>query len=346
MAKGMILGAMGQAIANTGAQVSGMMTRDADREDQRQFQAEQNALYRRPADMIGAGRGGSGGNVGPDGLKLADMQEGTLGGSLVAGMAGMTGPELARLEAAQKSGNFDEFKTAKKQGEYGAAGPEKLSPEEFEAARMTYPPGVSEESIRSKFQILAQIRTGMMMGSDNKAYAEGERTRQEINASDAAMRKPGQAGTIAQAMAAGDGKGAYSKVNVNEFSGEPTKVGESVIEKNERVPIVRGGGRAAADDTGKMLSQERTGADSSVRSSAKQLSELIAATKNVSRADMPAHQAAITAARAKVEKAEGGRDEVLSRIRARSTGGSAPTAQRAQPAAGTTKGGSKYTIIK
>lgn len=359
MSRGMILGHMGKAVAGVGDTVSSMMVRQSEeeqrradrereRDEQRAFQAEQNALYRKPADAQGSGRassGGSGSGISLDGLG------GTPRG-MVAGKLGMTDPELAAYDEAQQTGDFSKFKTGKRPGEYGDAGPEQVDPATFEAARADYPPGVSEDSIRAKLKMIAEVRTGMAMGKDNESYQDGERSRQTKEGIDEAMKNPERAGIIGKAFAAGKGDGAYGKGNVDQFTGTPDQIGQSVIRENNAQA-----GKASADasaskdgtknETLKALTQERIAVTSAAAEAQRELAALRGMAKNIPLSEREAHKAEVAGAKAKLERYEQQRDDLNGRIRAFTSLGSAPAAKTsAAPAGGVTKGGSKYQIVK
>lgn len=237
MGRGLVLGAMGKAVGNIGATVSDMMVRDIsdrqrredrerEKEEDREFRAEQARLQREAVAERQASRGGSGGSGG-GGMSAPPLEN-------VAGLAGMTAPELEKYEQAQKTGDFSAFKTAQREDD---AGPSKYDPKDFDQARATYPPGVSDETIRAKFKQIAEIRTAMAMGKDNDDYQKGNRVAQEIDASKRAEAAPEKAGIIGQAIAVGKGGdiiGGDSNVTRNKFTGDTsvTPVGQSVIREN------------------------------------------------------------------------------------------------------------------
>lgn len=363
MSRGLILGSMGRAVADAGSTMGNMMMRsqedeqrradrEREREEQRQYQTERDALYRKPAGES-SGRGGT--SAGPDGIPMEKLESGQPGGQLAGRSLGLTDPELAAYDEAAATGDFSKFKTGKKPGKYGDAGPEQMEPEAFEAARAAYPPGVSDESIRAKIALIADMRTSLTMGKDNESFRDGERTRQKIGATKEVMKDPGKAGTIGRAIAAGDGDGAFGKGNVDQFSGAPDQIGQSAIRENNAQAAKAGSdSKSTRDGTRneslKGLTQERIAADSAAKEAMRDLESLRDQTKNVPLSERGEHKAKIAAAEKEVQLRRGQRDDWVKRINEFSSGGSGKAAEKpATPskpgAARTTKNGTKITPL-
>jgi hypothetical protein len=114
--EGLIWSGIGQGIANAGSTMGQYLmqqqTREADRawreqqaQEQRDFRAEQNALYRRTAEDQNAGRAG-----GKDsGIQPADLQSGGKYAGMAAGQLGMTEAELNDLQQYRKTGDLSKY---------------------------------------------------------------------------------------------------------------------------------------------------------------------------------------------------------------------------------------------
>lgn len=340
MGRGLVLGAMGKAVGNIGATVSDMMVRDIsdrqrredrerEKEEDREFRAEQARLQREAVAERQASRGGSGGGGG-GGMSNPPLEN-------VAGLAGMTAPEMEAYDKAQKTGDFSAFKTAQREDD---AGPSKYDPKEFDQARATYPPGITDETIRAKFKQIAEIRTAMAMGKDNDDYQKGNRVAQEIDASKRAEADPEKAGIIGQAIAVGKGAdiiGGDGNVTRNKFTGDTsvTPVGQSVIRENNAQGAAAGGNAKA--ETLKALREERVLATSATAEAAREVKALEASSKDaIGPKAKEAHAASLAAARAKLKAAEDERSDVAGRLRQYTDNGklTPPTPARAAPAAG------------
>lgn len=359
MGRGLVLGAMGRAVGNVGATVSDMMVRDIsdrqrqeardrERDEDREFKAEQARLQREALVERQEARGGSRGGGGMSAPPLEN----------VAGSLGMTAPELEAYDKAQKTGDFSGFKTAQREDD---AGPSKYDPKEFDQARATYPPGVTDESIRAKFKQIAEIRTSMAMGKDNDDYQKGRSTSQDVALADGVIGGKISQGAAAGAVAAKKGKGAFdgdSNVTRNEFTGDTktTAVGDSVIRENNAQAGAAGarssGGGAAAkaptvrstkeDDKGNVIAvmSDGTTKDLGMKSAAfgVQVARLIAQ-----------HEKNTTDRSFKKLSEDEKKDWAATRLASggSSTPATAPSrAPSAMPSSGVTKGGSKYSIVK
>lgn len=115
--EGLIWSGIGQGIANAGSTMGQFMVqqelkkedrtwREQQAQEQRDFRAEQNALYRRTADEQMAGRAGAGKDPG---IQPADLQPGGKYAGMAAGQLGLTEDELADLQKYRKSGDLSKF---------------------------------------------------------------------------------------------------------------------------------------------------------------------------------------------------------------------------------------------
>lgn len=244
---GLIWSALGQSIGNAASTVGNYMARDAEREDRQEERrrereedarrlAEREAMYRRPADQPSAGRTGSSGP-----RELTDDEQ--------SAMAGMTRPEYDAYWGSVKTGDKSGFKreitrygrdegTLDGEGDqYGDAVSRKNST--LTEQKVTdYPPGFEAE-YQAKVAKLAEIRKISVYNKDYDDVKRGERTGQQITATNAAIARPEAAGVIGQGMAAGEGRGAYKvqgNTKLNEFTGdaESTEIGESIEARNRK----------------------------------------------------------------------------------------------------------------
>lgn len=245
---GLIWSALGQSIGNAATTVGNYMARDAElderredrrreREDDARRQAERDAIYRRTADQQGTGRGGSSGP-----RELTDDEQ--------SAMAGMTRPEYDAYWGSVKTGDKSKFKqeiTRYSRLQDDTAGPN----DEFsdaisrknamlvEEKIKDYPPGFEAE-YQAKIAKLAEIRKISVYNKDYDDVKRGEREGQKIDATRRAEENDGaNAGVIGQAIAAGDGRGAYKvqgNTKLNEFTGEAesTEIGESIEARNRK----------------------------------------------------------------------------------------------------------------
>jgi hypothetical protein len=251
---GLIWSALGQSIGNAATTVGNYMARDAEREDRQEErrrereedakrQAERDALYRRPADQPSAARSGSSGP-----RELTDDEQ--------SAMAGMTRPEYDAYWGSVKTGDKSGFKREQQRISTTDTG-NPYNPEMTSSTVTDYPPGFEAE-YQAKVAKLAEIRKISVYNKDYDDVKRGERTAQQMRASDAAIANPAAAGVIGQGMAAGEGRGAYKvqgNTKLNEFTGEAesTEIGESIEARNRKAAQ----GKPAAPVSIKELPYER-----------------------------------------------------------------------------------------
>lgn len=240
-------GIIGQAIANIGNTFGNYMLQSArddereqerreredlrrrEREEDRKWREEQDAKYRRTAEQQGASR-----SSGP--RELTDDEQ--------AAMAGMDRPTYDALWKSVKTGDRSSFKRGVER-EVDVPDPDNPDYNSTRQKQVVqdYPPGFEAE-YQAKVSKLAEIRKISVYNKDYDDVKRGERTGQQINASNAAIARPEAAGVIGQGMAAGEGKGAYKvqgNTKINEFTGEATstEVGESIEARNRRGPVAK-----------------------------------------------------------------------------------------------------------
>lgn len=334
---GLIWSALGQSIGNAASTVGNYMARDAElderREDRRREreedakrQAERDSLYRRTADQQGAARTG-GGSSGP--RELTDDEQ--------SAMAGMTRPEYDAYWGSVKTGDKSKFKqeitrygrdegTLDGEGDqYGDAVSRKNST--LTEQKVTdYPPGFEAE-YQAKVAKLAEIRKISVYNKDYDDVKRGEREGQKIDATRRAEANDGaNAGVIGQAIAAGDGKGAYKvqgNTKLNEFTGEAesTEIGESIEARNRKAAQ----GKPAAPTAIKDVPYEKLTAQA----------ETLRKAINEASGD-------------RKKSLETQFDDVMGELRRRRQSGAGALSAAPAPssaASGVTKGGSKWTQV-
>jgi hypothetical protein len=338
---GLIWSGIGQGIANAGSTLGGYMMQSAmqddrqeerrrEKEEEARRQAERDALYRRTADQQAAGKGGGGTD---GGMTAADIGEGGKDEGLLARSMGMTVPELRAMRKFSETGDTEPFKRGVERykdevtsGDTTDAVSRKYAKQMNLTEVVKELPAGFEREARAKLQTLAKIEESYRLGKDYKEVAEGRRTQQEVDASQAAMANPEAAGRIGQGMAAGGGKalvGGDSNVTRNLFTGatSTTPVGQSVITKNTADSNQSGASVREAP-------QERLTAEAETLRKA--ANEAVGERKRALEAKL---------------------DEVLAELQRRRaaskpTPAPAPGAARppAAPASGVTRGGSRWTL--
>jgi hypothetical protein len=253
MADGLIWSGIGQGIANAGSSFGNMMMRDYERQndrdwrekqaqERRDFQEEQNAMYKRTADQQMAGRGG----LNPD-----DIAPGGKLAGMVAGQLGMTEPEYKQLYEARKTGDMSSYsqdvtrnvrQTAPGEEQLGAVeGPDsdlvlrKTSQLGTETTKEV-PPALKSE-FQAKAKALAALEESYALKKDYKEVMEGRQI--------GFATSVGQ-GILKDEIAMGKGSGAVAGTKGNQilnteggetynmYTGESktTPVGKSQITEN------------------------------------------------------------------------------------------------------------------
>lgn len=245
---GLIWGALGQAVGNASSNIGNYMMRsELDEERQRERMELQRERERAAAelqkDRLAAQSARTGGSDG--GLSAKDIGEGGADEGLVARRAGMTVPELRAMRRYSETGDTEPFKRNVERYK-----PEVEGADTTDAVLRKYakqmgltditqelPPGFEAEA-RAKMESLAKIEESYRLGGKYDDVTKGRRNQQEVDMSEAAIRRPEAAGVIGQGMAAGKGNdliGGDSNVTRNKFTGatSTTDVGKSVISENQ-----------------------------------------------------------------------------------------------------------------
>jgi len=225
--KGLILAGLGKGIADAGATYGNMMTRQieakeaaerraAEREEDREFRRQQDALYRKPVDSAGSSGSGSSGGKGGGGISVATQ----------AAEAGMTVPEYEAYWKAQETGDMSPFKrTQTVEDESGGHSTSDL------------PPGFEQE-YKAKMRVLGEIRKKAELGKDYQNVAAGEQTAFETGLGQGVIGgkiDPTKASQATSVMKGSAPFGGDSNVTRNVLTGDTktTKVGDSAIREND-----------------------------------------------------------------------------------------------------------------
>lgn len=180
----------------------------------------------------------------PAGPFQAGISEGSMTEEMAAARMNMSVPEFRKFREAQRSGDTSGYEQ-EVESRVAPQGPDTSDPSWNEATEKSkQKPAGFDAWQKDKRKALADIAAELTFGDKYDEVVKGRRGQQEIDASEKAMAEPGKAGIIGQGMAAGEGKPLNTQ-GVNSFTGEPNKVGESVITRNERPPAPRpaaGGG--------------------------------------------------------------------------------------------------------
>ena len=267
----------------------------------------------------GSGAGGAGG--------AADEE-------LMAAQMNMTVPELQKFRNAQRTGDNSAYAVEQPQAAPATDEPQWSGAPAAPAAK-ALPPSF-DSWLEQKRQQFATAGAEQHYGKDYDNVVKGRRGMQEIGASEAALRNPGQAGLIGKSMAVGEGKDIYGgneSGTYDKFTGEQTTgaVGQSKIREND---AQAGKARADAaktsspegksDQTFKSLELSLRQAGDDVETQRKALKDL-KDTKGVRSADRPGHEAAIKSTQAALAKAMSRREALtgeLDEYRAGKKGGS------------------------
>jgi hypothetical protein len=223
---GLIWAGLGKGISDAGVTFGNAMMRRverdeaaalraAEKEEDREFRRQQDALYRRPADGTSSGSG-SGGSSGGGKISVATQ----------AAEAGMTVPEYEAYWQAQETGDMSPFKQMRtiedESGGHSAYG----LPEGF------------DQYYKSKMRVLGEIRKKAELGKDYQNVAAGEQTAFETGLGQGIIGKNVDPTTAAQATTVMKGTAPFagdSNVTRNVITGgtKTTDVGRSVITENQ-----------------------------------------------------------------------------------------------------------------
>jgi hypothetical protein len=231
--EGLIWAGIGQGIANAGSTMGSFLMRsqerDAEREyrerqaqETRDFRAEQNALYRRPADEQAAGRAGK-----DQGLQLEDTAPGGKAANMMANKMGMSEAEYEQFYKANKTGDLSRY--AKPIGT--------TLDDTYGEQTVTEVPQALKEEFALKRKTLGELQESYVLKKDYDAVMKGRDIGFKTNMGQAAFDKPDVASRAGQAVAVADGKPLYdvkdgTQVNLYSGKNEATAVGSSVIGEN------------------------------------------------------------------------------------------------------------------
>ena len=203
--EGLIWSGIGQGIANAGSTMGQYLMRSQEREadrtwreqqaqDQRDFRAEQNSLYKRTAEEQNAGRASAGK---ADAFKPEDTQPGGRLAGTAAGMLETNEDRLADYQKYRKTGEIDLEK-------YGQEVPNRG--EENVVAGSKEVPQALKEEFKLKAKMLSQLEESYYLKGSYDDATKGRATAWKTAMGQAAFDKPEVAGKAGQAVAVGEGK--------------------------------------------------------------------------------------------------------------------------------------------
>jgi hypothetical protein len=236
MADGLIWSGIGQGIANAGSSFGNMMMRDYERQndrdwrekqaqERRDFQEEQNAMYKRTTDQQMAGRGGA------DGLNPDDLAPGGKLAGMIAGNAGMNEVEYAKYIAARKSGDMSPFMKETTNtyldDEYG----------EQKVTSKALPKGFEKE-YAAKIETISKLEEAYALKKDYKAVMEGRQAGFATGVGQGVLSGAIPMGKGSGAVASSEGKQILNTEGgetYNMYTGESktTPLGKSQIAENQ-----------------------------------------------------------------------------------------------------------------
>jgi hypothetical protein len=204
--------------------------RRQEKEEDRAFRAQQDALYRNPA-----GSGSNSSRGGGGGIALDDISEGGKAEGILAREAGVDVPTLRALRKGSESGDWSAFKRSKViEDESGGHTRDEL-PEGFEAFKT------------AKLRELATIEKKFAFGKDYKDVAEGEKTAFQTDVGRGIIGGTIDSNKGAAATATTEGKAPFDESGGVVYStmtgaNKATPVGQSQINENNAQA-----GKATAD---------------------------------------------------------------------------------------------------
>lgn len=219
---GLIWGGIGKGISDAGSTAGQMMFKASSDEENRQWKEEQNAMYRRAVGPAAGGGSGGGGAIG-----FKDLGEAGAGEETLAGLAGMSVPEMRDISRRTKQGDYSKESAVTT-----------LDDNEGEVTQMvkSYPPGFEAE-VKDKAKELAKLRESQVLAGKYGDVTKGRQTMQEVQGTEDILSGKKSAGVVGTAIAGGQGKDLYggdSNVTRQKFTGETgtTDVGKSQITEN------------------------------------------------------------------------------------------------------------------
>lgn len=233
MSWGLISG-LGKGISDAGTTVGNAMMRKMERdeaaaqrerekEEDREFRRQQDALYRKPADAAGSGSSSGGGGKGGGSLSLEDIAEGGKAEAIVAREMGVDVPTLRKLRRGSETGDWSAFEQPTEDPNVGPV-------------KYALPDGF-EKYAASKTKALANVEKTFVFGKDYKDVAAGEQTAFETGLGQgvvAGTMDPTKASQATSVMKGNAPFGGDSNVTRNVVTGDvkTTPVGQSAIFEN------------------------------------------------------------------------------------------------------------------
>jgi hypothetical protein len=233
--EGLIWSGIGQGIANAGSTMGQYLMqqqmksedrawREQQAQDQRDWRAEQNSIYKRTAEEQMAGRAGAGK---ADAFKPEDTQPGGRLAGTAAGMLETNEDRLADYQKYRKTGEIDLEK-------YGQEVPNRG--EENVVAGSKEVPQALKEEFKLKAKMLSQLEESYYLKGSYDDATKGRATAWKTAMGQAAFDKPEVAGKAGQAVAVFEGKPSQNiegGQQYNQYTGESktTPLGKAQIGK-------------------------------------------------------------------------------------------------------------------
>jgi hypothetical protein len=200
--------------------------REQQAQDQRDWRAEQNSIYKRTAEEQMAGRAGAGK---ADAFKPEDTQPGGRLAGTAAGMLETNEDRLADYQKYRKTGEIDLEK-------YGQEVPNRG--EENVVAGSKEVPQALKEEFKLKAKMLSQLEESYYLKGSYDDATKGRATAWKTAMGQAAFDKPEVAGKAGQAVAVGEGKPLQNieggqQYNQYTGTGATTPLGKSQIAENQ-----------------------------------------------------------------------------------------------------------------
>ena len=235
--EGLIWSGIGQGIANAGSTMGQYLMRSQEREadrtwreqqaqDQRDFRAEQNSLYKRTADEQNAGRASAGK---ADAFKPEDTQPGGRLAGTAAGMLDTNEDRLADYQKYRKTGEIDLEK-------YGQEAPNRG--EENVVAGSKEVPQALKDEFKLKSKMLSQLEESYALKGGYDDVMKGRKIGWETGVGQGILADKIPMGKGSGAVAATEGKQILNTEGgetYNMYTGESktTPVGKSQIAENQ-----------------------------------------------------------------------------------------------------------------
>lgn len=350
---GLLFGGLMKGLGDGVSSVGQFAAREQAAEEERQMRAQQRMdEIRERAALTAAMRqptASGGGRPGKSEVFMEDMAPGSMAQRSVANRLGVSADRLAALDANDLDAyNGPQMGQDIGTGErYAKPGTENKSP-------------LTRELFDAKRKMLGDLQAELIFGDAYDDVTKGRRTNQEIDTSSQAMANPKQAGLLGAAMAAGEGKGQYTGQGaVNVFSGEPSKLGSSIINRNEAKadiddrtdPNARRGGKGGSGGAGgKDIKEAGDAAEDASKDVARAEGALAKLRKDtpIGKAARAEHAQKIADAEAELSAARERKTRVQAeydRMRSSGSAGGTP-APAAKPAAPAQSRASQFKVIR